>query len=123
MTRELTSLSLVSDSEPVFCWGPREKPPELAECIQQKAAFVGESGVGLTPAARVAVADLSLARWTSDSRHSSGGPCPSGAGSSSLSRLRFSSCSFSDEASFSLQRQDHGKGHRASQPGPLPQGW
>lgn len=69
---------------------------------------MGESGAGLTPAARVAVADLSLARWTSDSRHSSGGPCPSGAGSSSLSRLRFSSCSFSDEASFSLWRQDHG---------------
>lgn len=61
--------------------------------------------MGLTPAALVAVDGFSLARWTSDSRHSSEGPCPSGASSSSLSRLRFSSCSSSDEASFSLRRQ------------------
>lgn len=61
----------------------------------------------LTPADLV-VADFSLAKWTSDKRHSSGGPCLSEAGSSSLSRLRLSSCSFSDEASFSLWKQEGG---------------
>lgn len=60
----------------------------------------------LTPADLGVVAAFSLARWTSDSRHSSGEPCLSVAGSSSLSMLRLSSCSFSDEASFSLWKQE-----------------
>lgn len=71
---------------------------------QEKGA-VSRAHAWLTPADLLQGADFSLARCTRDSKHSSGGPCLSGAGSSSLSTLRLSSCSFSEEASFSLQRQ------------------
>lgn len=51
------------------------------------------------------VEDLSLAKCTRDNRHSSGVPCLSRAASSSLSMLRLSNLSFSEEASFSLKRK------------------
>ena len=85
--------------EPVSWRGSWEEPRTQQRPFSGGRRVWGPGG-GLTPAALVAVAAFSLARCTSDSRHSSGGPCPS-----SLSRLRFSSCSFSDEASFSLRRQ------------------
>lgn len=58
----------------------------------------------ILPQRGLALPALSLLRWTSDSRHRSAAPCFSRDASSSLSMLRLRSCSFSDEASFSLQR-------------------